>query len=170
MADAAIQQFDTNHNGTIEGAELNACPALKLALADIDKNKDKALSRDELVERFTAYKNAGANAMTVGCVVKRRGEPLPGAIVKFVPEDCMKGSIRSGSGTSDQNGNVRLSLDDGDYMPGLQCGLYKIVVSKAGPGGGELLPEIYNTKTTLGREVFSSGRGGGTNIELDLTQ
>jgi hypothetical protein len=60
-----------------------------------------------------------------------------------------------------------LSLEDGEYMPGLQCGLYKIKVSKAGTGGEEL-PAKYNAQTTLGREVFSSGRGGGTNIELDL--
>jgi hypothetical protein len=169
MADAALQQFDTNHNGTIEGAELDACPALKGALADIDKNKDKALSRDELVERFTAYKNRGANAIGVGCVVKLNGQMLSGASVKFVPEECMKGSIRGGTGTSDASGNVKLVLDGGDYMPGLQCGLYKIVVSKSGPGGEEL-PAKYNTQTTLGREVCTAGRGGGNNIELNLTK
>jgi hypothetical protein len=169
MADAALQQFDANKNGTIEGAELDACPALKAALPSIDKNGDKALSREELVARFAAYRRSGATVMTVACVVRRKGQPLAEAVVKFVPEECMKGSIKGASGSSDAGGNVKLSVDGGNYMPGLQCGLYRIVVTKTGPGGGETLPEIYNTNTTLGREVFSAGRGG-TSIELDLTK
>src|SRR5262249_22606602 len=143
MADAALKQFDVNGNGTIEGVELNACPALKAALPALDTNKDKALSRDELVERFRSYKEAGVGAVSVSCTVRLNGQPLGGATVTFVPEDCMKGVVKGGSGTTDAEGVAQVQGEGG--LPGLPYGLYKVTVSKTS-GGPNLIPSRYNAQ------------------------
>jgi len=167
MADAAIKQFDKNNNGTIEGAELDACPALKVSLAAIDTDKNQALSKDELVERFKAYKAAGAGAIAFGCVVKVGGQPLSEAEVTFTPEECMKGAVKGGSGQTLNDGSVRVSAE-GSSVVGLPPGLYKISVSKKNAGGGEILPARYNANTVLGREIFYGSRSGPPTIELNL--
>jgi hypothetical protein len=165
MADAALKQFDGNGNGTIEGVELNACPALKAAMPAIDKNKDKAISRDELVERFRSYKEAGVGAVSVSCTVRLNGQPLEGATVTFVPEDCMKGTVKGGSGATDAEGVAQVKGEGG--LPGLPLGLYRVTVSKSS-GGSEQIPARYNAQTTLGAEIATGSRGTGS-IEFNLT-
>ena len=159
MARAAVQQYDKNGNGQIEGAELDACPALKGALTAIDANKDKAISVDELTERFRAYKQGAVAVVGVACVVKLNNRPFEGALVTFTPEDCMKGSVQGGSGTTDSSGAVALDLP---------YGLYKITVSRKS-GAGEELPARYNAATTLGREIGPDPRGAAGTIDLNLT-
>ena len=160
LARAAIAQFDKNGNGTLEGAELDACPSLKSALAALDKNKDKAISADELADRFRSYKATGVSATSFSCSVRLNGQPLEGATVAFTPEDFMKGTITGGSGTTDRGGNVESSP--------LPFGFYRIVVSKKNAAGAEAIPAKYNTATTLGREISPDPRGGNT-LELNLT-
>jgi hypothetical protein len=167
MAQAAIGQYDKNGNGSLEGAELDAVPSLKFALAGIDKNKDKAVSRDELTARFESYKAADVGALGVSCTVRLNGVPVAGAVVTFVPEDCMKGTVKGGSGTSGDDGITEIQGEGG--VPGLAYGLYKITVSKKNAAGGEELPARYHAQTILGREVFADARGGSPTIELNLT-
>jgi hypothetical protein len=167
LARAAIAQLDKNGNGTIEGAELDACPSLRSALPAIDKNKDKALSADELTERFRAYKATGVTSASVSCTVRLNGQPLEGATVTFTPEEFLKGTIAGGSGTSDKTGALGFTTE-GTNTPGLAFGLYRVSVSKKNAAGTETIPARYNTATTLGREVSPDPRGGGT-IELSLT-
>jgi hypothetical protein len=167
LARAAITQFDRNGNGTIEGSELDACPSLKSALAAIDKNKDKAISQDELAERFKAYKATNLTTTSFTCIVRLNGQPLDGATVTFVPEDFLKGTITGGSGKSDASGSVAVTMD-GTTTSGLPYGLYRITVSKKSAGGAEAIPARYANGTALGREVSPDPRGG-TVIELALT-
>ena len=166
MAQAAITQYDKNGNGGIDGPELDAIPALKFSLAAIDINKDKRISADELTARFESYKSSGIGALGVSVSVKMNGNILSGAIVTFVPEDCMKGSVKGGSGTSRDDGAAEIQGEGG--VPGLPYGLYKITVSKKNASGAESLPPRYNAQTTLGREVFADPRGGSPTIELNL--
>ena len=166
MAAAALSQYDKNGNGSIDGAELDAVPSLKFALAVIDTNKDKAVSADELKARFEAYKAAGVGAIGVSCDVKLNGKPLVGAVVTFVPEECMKGSVKGGTGTTRDDGSTPIAAEG---LPGMPCGLFKITVSKIEAGGSEQIPARYNAKTILGREVFADPRGGSPSIELNLT-
>jgi hypothetical protein len=166
MAAAALRQYDKNGNGVLESAELEACPALKGALARFDTDKDGAISADELRARFQSYKVLGTGAMAVGVEVKMGGRPLEGAIVTFTPEDCMLDAISGGSGYANVNG--RVTLDGPAGVPGLPCGLYRITVSKKSPTGVESVPAKYNTATTLGREISADPRSGDSSIILDL--
>src|SRR5207253_2353125 len=79
MANAAMQQFDKNGNGTLEGTELDACPGLKAALVSIDTNSDKKISLDELKTRFEVYQNLGAGAIGYSVQVSLDGFPFPDA-------------------------------------------------------------------------------------------
>jgi hypothetical protein len=164
MAKAAITDYDKNKNGNLDAAELEACPALAESLASIDKNGDKQLSADELTERFAAYQKAAAGAIAVACEVRMNGMPLANATVTFTPEACMLGTIMGGSGTTDKGGILQLNGPSG--APGLPCGLYKITVSQKPNGTTELIPEKYNTKTTLGREVYTDGRSGNLSMTI----
>lgn len=166
LAKAAIEQCDKNRNGTLEGSELDGCPALKVKLTfeAIDKNKDKAVSADELADRFRSYRATGVSVTSVACTVRLNGQPLDGATVTFTPEAFLAGVIKGGSGKSDPDGGVALA---GEAGGGLPFGMYRITVSKKTEAGAETIPAKYNTATALGREV--SPDRGGTTINLDLT-
>ena len=47
-AKAALREADKDGDGSLAGAELDASPAIKSALARFDTNKDKKVSLDEL--------------------------------------------------------------------------------------------------------------------------
>src|SRR5262245_30443082 len=93
IARAALQELDKNKDGTIEGPELDACPALKAALAAMDKNKDRRLSADEIQRRVEQY--AARGTIPVTCSVLLNGQPLPGATVTFEPEKFMGESLKT---------------------------------------------------------------------------
>jgi hypothetical protein len=166
MSAAAIAQYDKNGNGSIDGAELDAIPSLKFSLAAIDTNTDKAITADELKARFDSYTASGIGALGVSCTVKLNGKELAGAVVTFKPEDCMKGTVPTGTGITNAEGGTAI-VPEG--KPGMPCGLYKITVSKIEAGGSEQLPARYNSKSILGREIMSDARGGSPVFELNLT-
>jgi hypothetical protein len=164
MADAALREFDRNSNGTIEGAELDACPGLKSAFAGIDKDRDGALSRDELVERFSAYQAAGT--LSVPITVTLDGSPLADATLTFTPEPCMGGSVKAATARSAENGAVGSYEIAGTGYAGLHAGLYRVTVSRLDASGTETIPARYNAQSTLGCEVFGGRGSSGINFKL----
>jgi len=167
LAKAAVNQCDRNSNGTIEGSELDTCPSLKFALTAIDKNKDKAISQDELADRFKSYKSTNLATTSFSCLVRFNGQPLSDATLTFTPEDFLKGTITGGTGKTDGAGTAVIT-QDGTSITGLPYGLYRISVSKKGPSGSETIPARYVNGSALGRELSPDPRGG-TAIELVLT-
>jgi len=166
LAAAAIQHLDKNGSGTAEDAELDAAPGLKLALGEIDANKDEKLSADELKARFARYADgaAGGGLAAVSCTVYLDNAPVPNATVRFEPEPFMASVLKPATGTTDAQGFVNVKVDgSADY--GVFPGVYRIVVTR---DGGKDLPARYNTKTTLGREVFGGSRSASGGIELRL--
>lgn len=158
-ADAALAECDTNKDGSLAGAELDACPGIKAAAGRIDANRDKKLSRDELKARFATYADAGFGASGVTVRVLLNGTPVAGATLTLTPETCLGGTVPGGKGTSDDTGVVSLTRDDG--VPGMSPGVYRIAVA----GGG--VPAAYATRPLLGCEVVGSGRGDDS-IDLNL--
>jgi len=168
MAKAALKDYDKDSNGLIEGPELEAVPALKGALTPIDKNQDKKLSKDELKDRFEAYKSLGAGAVAAPFEVMFNGEPLEGATVTFTPEGCMLGTVKTATTTTTANGNGSTFMIDAQSFPGIPSGLYKISISKKDASGNEILPERYNKSSSLGGEVFDGNRGSMTKLTFNL--
>jgi len=95
----------------------------------------------------------------VRCRVLLDGQPLEGATVTFVPEKFLGPGIKPASGVSDAEGHVRLRTE-GQDLPGVQCGIFRVVVSKKDSADQETIPGRYNTHTELGEEVGVSKRAG----------
>lgn len=157
-----FDQYDANKDGSLAGAELDACPSLKAALPFIDLNKDKKLGGDELTKRFKMYQDNRAGAIGVGVRVVLGEEPVEGATVTFTPEDFLKDVIKGGTGKTNKAGGASIV---GDTGPGLAAGLYRVTITK-----GSEIPARYNTNTTLGREVAAGGgrESAGNNFEFAL--
>lgn len=151
-AKQVMAEYDTNHDGVLDAKELERCPSLKHSLDAIDKNGDKRLSADEIAGRIQMYADSQVGLKATSCHVRLDGKPLQGATVTYVPEKFMGSSVRPASGVSDQNGGVSLVVE-GEKIPGVQPGFYRVQVSKKNASGQELIPARYNQDTILGIEV-----------------
>ena len=148
----ALADYDRNTDGSLDAAEIDHSPALKSCLKTLDRNKDGRLSADEIAARVTAYQESRIGLMAVACQVTLDGAPLAGAAVEFVPEKFLGPAAKPAAGVTDNRGSVTLQVAGHD-LPGVPCGFYRVTVSKKDGAGKETLPERYNTKTVLGREV-----------------
>jgi hypothetical protein len=159
IAQAVMTQYDTNHDGYLDAKELERCPSLKSSLPALDQSGDKRLSADEIAEHIRMYVNSEVALKEVGCRVLLDGRPLEGATVTYVPEKFMGSSIRPACGTSDGRGMVTL-VTQGEKLPGVQPGFYRVEISKKNAGGQELLAARYNQDTILGIEISPHQRRG----------
>ena len=165
IAKAALSEFDRNQNGSIEGTELNACPALKGALAEFDTNGNKQLTAEEIRTRVEAYGSGSTGTVQVSCEVRLDRQPLDGATITFTPEKCMGSSLKTGVGKTDADGRCAEYLLDGKTYRGLAPGLYRIQITKDGVS----IPAKFNTQTTLGKEIFHNPRAGMVFVALDVS-
>jgi hypothetical protein len=141
-------------DGSIAGAELDASPALKAALARFDTNQDGGISAAEIAARINAWKAMKTGLASIRCQLTLDGKPLPGATVTLTPEPFLGAAVKPASGTANQFGDVAPTISDADKpdpkLPGgVHFGLYTVKVE----GGRESVPERYNGKSALGLEV-----------------
>lgn len=155
----AIQKLcDTNGDGMIAIDEAPPSPALQSRFEAVDSNGDKKLSAEELGIWLANLTADGAGVMRFGCRVTLDGRPLAGAAVRLDPEPYLADAVVPASGTANDNGQCRLSVDPND-MPeelsrvrGVQPGLYRVRITH----GSAAIPAKYNSATTLGVEVSTS--------------
>jgi hypothetical protein len=152
----AMEQYDANKDGLLEGAELDNCPALRDSLKEIDRDGDGRLSLDELTRRFESYVEGRIGLNNLPCRVSYRNNPLAGATITFEPESFLGSGFKPASGVTRPDGSVELQIE-GESLPGVPCGLYKVRISKL-ENGREIIPAKYNTATTLGQEVHPGHR------------
>ena len=170
LATALMEEYDKNRDETLDSGELAGCPALMDAAKKevVDKNKDKRLSREELVERFAGWANGGIGVSYLSCHVTKGGRPLPGALVKLRPIDLFADVIHSAEGTTNAKGTATLAMDS-SHLPeslqrirAVQQGLYRVEITH----DNIVIPDKYNAATTLGLEV--SFDSGGYVVSFDL--
>lgn len=152
----AIEQYDTNGDGKVAGAELAAAPGLNAALANLDTDGDGGVSAEEVTARVRSWQASKAGVINVQCQVTRGGQPLTGAIVTFEPEEFLGDDIRAATGEVAMTGLAMLSIPKesrprADYPAGVQLGLYKVKITM--PGNEQAIPARYNAQTILGQEV-----------------
>lgn len=164
-ANQALAEYDTNGDGFLDERELARCPALKSALKELDRDHDGRLSAREIADRLAFYRDSRIGLISAICHVTLDGRPLAGASVRLVPERFLGPDFHPASGLTDDRGRAPLQAE-GQTLPGVPCGLYRVEVSKKDGSGRELLPARYNTATVLGQEVAPAMRGS---ISLRLT-
>ena len=150
-ARAAMDQYDTNHDGKIDAGELKQCPSLSQAMDLMDTNHDGVLTLDEITARMQKWKNSPAVVMSGSVQVFLDGQPLAGATVTYEPEKFMGPAYQVASGVTDSAGFADIKGQDPKY-PGLYLGLYRVRISKQ-QGGHESLPARYNSESVLAKEV-----------------
>jgi hypothetical protein len=166
--DDAIEQYDADGNGKIDGEELNKAAGIKGAMQKIDTNGDGAVTADEIYARIEAWEESKVGRTSQSVQVTRNGQPLVGATVKMVPEGFLGDDIQPASGETDQRGVARPKLPaeaDPEGLGGMQVGLYRVEITKP----GENIPARYNTETELGVEVAQDMAEAESGIQFDLT-
>jgi hypothetical protein len=153
----AMEQYDTNHDGKVDGEELDKAPALKAALPRLDTDGDGAVSADEVAARVNVWKGMQTGMTTVACHVTLNGQPLADAKVTLEPEAFLGDEIKTAFATTSQFGaaapNIPKDQRPDPKLPGgAHFGLYKVRISKI-VNGKETIPARYNTETILGQEV-----------------
>jgi len=163
----AIEMFDANKDGKLSGKELDKCPGLKAALAQVDPDGKGEITADMIADRIEAWEKSKLARMSLGCRVLHKGKPLDGAVVKFVPEKFLGENMKVATGKTDQNGMAQISIEtSGDPRdpPGVPPGFYRVEITK----DGEKIPAMYNTDTIFGQEVAIDADGIQEGIEFDL--
>ena len=150
-AQAAIAQYDTNHDGVISGDELDKCPALKAAAKRYSNGGDGKITADSLASQIAKWKGIASMSLCV-VAVDLDGKPLDGATVTADPETFLGPQFKPATGKTDKTGRAKLKVSG---KPGAYFALYKVRVSKM-VDGKETIPARYNTNTTLGMD-FTPG-------------
>jgi len=167
-AAAAIAMYDVNSDGGISGDELKKVPALRASLKSIDKDGDGKITANEIENRIAAWKRTGLAIMRLTAQVRRNGQPISDAEVKFVPEQFLGDALRPALGKTDSSGMTGMQISSEPDEAGVQLGFYRIQVSKKGPKGEETIPAKYNTESESGVEVYP-GEGGSDGVIVDIT-
>jgi hypothetical protein len=154
----AMEQYDTNKDGKVDGEELDKAPTLKAAIDNLDTNKDGAVSADEVAARVKTWQDSRVGVYNLSCTVYYKGKPLSDATVTFVPEKFLGDSVKPATGVTDQSGTVCPSVaqdaSNADFPPGAHPGLFLVKITKDGLN----IPAKYNAETTLGEEVSQDGK------------
>jgi EF hand domain-containing protein len=163
---AAIDAYDTNHDGVISGAELVKCPALKFALSRYDTNGDGKVTAANIAARIQVWQETHTARTQLTVVLKFNGSPLAGATVTLEPEKFLGPNVLPATGVTNAAGgaNPVISQDES----GVNLGLYKVRVSKM-VNGKELIPARYNAETELGLEVAQDAHELDSGVEFKLT-
>jgi hypothetical protein len=149
---AALSQYDTNKNGTLDAEELAQAPGFQAALKSCDQDGDGQLTAAEIAARVKNIVGEEVGMLQMQCMVTLDGQPLANAMVTAIPEKALGDQFRTAKGTTNAQGLAGLSMGM-EGFPGMQCGIFKIEISHKDEQGVETLPAKYNTATTLGMEV-----------------
>ena len=170
VGDAAMQLYDADNDGRIGGKELKDSPGLREAVADLDTDGDRALSREEIVARIEKYAELRLALAPSACNVSMNNRPLEGATVRFVPVELLEGMIQQAQGVTDASGEATPTVDDpvakAEGITGANPGFYRVEVSLVDSNGKETIPAKYNAETTLGIHIGHIFHGGATRFEL----
>jgi hypothetical protein len=161
----ALEQYDTNHDGRLDAAELERCPALKHSLPRFDKDGDGFLTVDEIADRLAMYRRQEVGLVAVSCRALMDGRPLAGAEITFVPEAFLGPAAKPAVGTTNGLGHAVMTVENSSLL-GAPPGLYRIEVSTKNAAGEETLPARYNVQTVLGEEVAADLPSSGISLHL----
>lgn len=166
-----LELYDQDQDGNLSPEELKQEPALNV-ISRIDANGDQSLDESEFVDLIEGWNEKSLGLMSLRCTVTLGGRALAGANVTLQPAPFLEGQIESSIGLTDEYGDAFLTVPKEkrpivDSPPGVQFGLYRVVISKL-KDGKETIPAKYNVETVLGQEVSFDDPGVQNGIRYEL--
>ncbi|MDO4582968.1 MAG: EF-hand domain-containing protein [Planctomycetia bacterium] len=129
----AMNLYDTDKNGKIEKAELDATPSMKSVLSSLDTNGDGGIDKNEIATRIKAWQASKVGLSCPQITFTFKGKPVKSGEVVLTPEPFLgpnlkeaKGSINDGNCSPSSEGNI-------DNLPGMAYGFYTITIQNAQP-------------------------------------
>lgn len=165
---AALEAYDSDHDGALSGPELDKVPAIKANLKRADVNGDGKVTSDEIDARIAAWHKSGLAVTKIFATVRQNKLPLADAHVTMLPESFLGPNIKPASGTTNASGITFLAISAKPEEAGMHLGYYRIEVSKKRPDGTESIPDRYNKNTELGAEITAEDNSA-ERITIDLT-
>ena len=168
----AMELHDGNGDGLLDAQELAAAPGLKYAAQRADTDGDAKLSSAEIAAMIDSWNDKSIGLLTLRCNVRLGKRALQGATVRLEPEPFLAGQVETAIGLTDDVGDTYLTIPKEkrpipEAPPGVQIGLYRVVISKI-ENGTEKVPSKYNEETTLGQEVSFDDPGVKNGINYRL--
>jgi hypothetical protein len=156
----AIRLYDVNRDGSLDEMEIGGCPAIKQARQRYDKDRDGRISQEEIAQQIENIYSGAVGLLAVQCTVLRKGKPLSGATVRFIPEPFLGNELQTATATTDADG-VAIPSIPVEYLPDrlrsaslMQVGLYRVEIQH---------PSLLaNQAKGLGFEVDPTRRDGTT--------
>lgn len=152
----AIALYDKDQSGSLNGEELEACPAIptNLDVYDVDGSGD--VTEEEIANRIQKILDFKVGITSIDAKVTLNGRPLNGVTVHLDPEPFWGDSLAHASGETYESGETSLSADP-EKIPenmrrfgGMIPGMYKIRIED--PKGR--VPEIYTgDNSPLGKDI-----------------
>jgi len=81
----AIELYDTDRDGVLSLAELDACPGILASIAVYDLNNDKKVSAEEISQRLQKFVDSKIAIGRLIVSVQLDHRPLENATVRFIP-------------------------------------------------------------------------------------
>jgi hypothetical protein len=148
----AIAKYDRDGDQSLSGAELDSVPAIKSALRRIDLDDDGKVTESELAARFRHWVDSKVGLKQVGVKIVLKGRPLSDANIRLIPLEFLGPEVKPAQGTTSTGGSTQLEISSAQHERGVQCGFFRVEVSKQS-NGRELLAAKYNVDSELGIEV-----------------
>ena len=151
IADACMAQCDEDGDGFIDKKELKNAPGLEYASRQLDADKDKKLSRDEVLTRFNDYIQSKVGFQGFTCYVLYNNRPLIDGQIRLVPEPFLADFIEEAEGqvVDDRTGMAEVTTPNEQGIFGVRSGMYRVEITSDEVKVGKK----YNEETTLGVEV-----------------
>jgi EF hand len=169
-AEAIVGDYDKDGSGRLSEAELQSVPAIYGNRKWYDTDQDGEISIAELRAGLAVIFDPKIGLLSTWCNVTRRGKPLAGATVEFVPLPALVDVLPVARAQTDNDGMAKMAVASEDLPTNapqnlqlVRPGLYFVKVTH----DGMAIPDKYNTVTTLGKEISNHSTLGGP-LKFDL--
>lgn len=167
----AIEKFDQDGDQKLNASELESCPALLVAIQNVDTENNGSIAQDELENYLRQMQSRRVSMVRWKLRVLVDGKPLSGATVALEPAGFLMPGVLPAEGVTDESGLVSLSVAE-EHRPSpnahvVHCGLYNATVSKKNTSqdnialnqsfGIEVRPE---GQTDIGKAIINLSTSG----------